>query len=907
MSTWAKATYSSAGGNRPNFGVAIDVANNHVYSLESIGAGVIGLVRRFYDTGDIDLAVKITDTTTKPNFPEASAFSGPILLCDPGDSAEETALYFHYEQQDISGTNDYGFLVKVNGNGVIQWHKRFQNEPLSSPHQIAQDANNIYLTTLHNLGGIPQVNVYTYVHSFDKSTGAKNWTQYLGSDQFFQPTGLCIDENNSHGYVTGYKYSTSGAGTIYASKIVKFSTSTGAFVWGRMLSYNYSTNGVKIRHPRLDSDGDLYVCTERQPQVNGGTHSTSDSAQDQLQGSGIMKISSSGTMQWSYDYTNAMQITDMMILQSGDSGGEDQIVVTGRQVEAPNFSSVDGFEYHQVWGLDTLGTQQWAYQFDTTENLSYWNGDFESLSSHHMTLTSDVENNGFFITANFEPERPDGTNTDRTLAVTIRRNADGSDEWNTPLTGLWQGKGNTSYQSISTGTAYTLTYPYSLSTFTSGWGSYSMIVSNHVVATTSTDTDAVDYTINRYIQLENENYTSDHQLTNLVGFGLFGDYDVTADHQTSALGNVAFDGIAPFSSDHQQSASAGNTVGFPDPGRYVDETYVTDTYVDSGFDADMTQRFASRNVFSGLAGYKVVGILDADSDHQSNLAGGLNFEIQETLSTQNIIDLNTSVTQDGDLSINTDSQTSTVGGLALFGLLNSLSQNNIFVDATNEIVPEANLLADAQFETTPGFLLSLGSVQYDADAQFTIDQTAGTTAGLIFDGSASFDSDHILSGLVGLLVRPGTQTFTAQHQINVIAGYLQSLASSIQSDHQTTMVPTILQSAAQAFMQSQHQIDITTGRILFTQFDNASDFQISIVGRRIEAADPYRAIEVPSETRIDIVVQETRIKSISVETRVNTIEQETQLFKVPSETRNLKVLPDSTIKYRTGKVIAERI
>ena len=157
------------------------------------------------------------------------------------------------------------------------------------------------------------------------------------------------------------------------------------------------------------------------------------------------------------------------------------------------------------------------------------------------------------------------------------------------------------------------------------------------------------------------------------------------------------------------------------------------------------------------------------------------------------------------------------------------------------------------------------------------------------------------------MIKPGTQTFTSQHQINVVTGFLQQFASSIAADHQASIVPTLLREAAQAFMQSQHQIDITTGRILFTQFDNPSDTQIPIVGRRIEAADPYRAIEVPSETRINIVMQETRIKQVSVETRVNSIQQESKLFKVPSETRNLKVLPDSTIRSRTGKVIAERI
>lgn len=899
MSTWAKGSYT-VGDDRIPLGVAIDPANNYTYELQwqrDFGGTTqeyLSLVRRFYDTGEMDIAVRAQDSDNKVIAPEYH--SGNLIICDPGDSAETTYLYFTYTQQFTSGLDQCN-LVKINGDGVIQWQKTF-NGGSAGANSIDQDNDNIYLCFQMTHGII---NNPTNIASVAKSDGSRNWHRYFSS-YFFEPQGMVIDTANSVGYFTGYQYSTGGPGGYLDSKIVKFNTSDGSKVWSRELSRGPTGASAKLRHPRLDSDGNLYVTTQMEAQKDRG--GPNDSADGILNGSGLIKVNPSGTLQYSYQYTSPMLFTDMCILRSNDSDGADTIVVYGQQVDAPDTSSVDGWEFQALIGIDTDGDQTFKFDLEASNSSSNWGGDFANLTSNsrNTKLLADSNSGGFLLHNIFAPVSPDND-----IVVLMRRNADGTDTWDTPLTGTYSSYGSTSYTAGSTSSKYNLSANYTLSTDSGTLSAISVTYTNNSLGSFSTDSTINDYTINRYIQLENENYTSDHQLTNLVGFALFGDYDQSADHQTSALGNVAFDGIAPFSSNHQQSASAGNTVGFPDPGIYVDETYVTDTYVDSGFDADMTQRFASRNVFSGLAGYKVVGILDADSDHQSNLAGGLNFEIQETLSTQNIIDLNTSVTQDADLSINTDSQTSTVGGLALFGLLNSLSQNNIFVDATNEIVPEANLLADAQFETTPGFLLSLGSVQYDADAQFTIDQTTGTTAGLIFDGSASFDSDHILSGLVGLLIQPGTQTFTAQHQINVIAGYLKSLASSIQSDHQTTMVPTILQSAAQAFMQSQHQIDITTGRILFTQFDNASDFQISIVGRRIEAADPYRAIEVPSETRIDIVVQETRIKSISVETRVNTIEQETQLFKVPSETRNLKVLPDSTIKYRTGKVIAERI
>ena len=905
MSTWAKGAYT-VGDERIPLGVAIDPANNYTYELQwqrDFGGTTVeylSLVRRFYDTGAIDIAVRAQDSDNLVVDPEYH--SGNLIICDPGDSAETTYLYFTYTQQTspIQQVN----VVKINGDGVIQWQKTF-NGNAAGACAIDQDSDNIYLCFQMTHGIITGP---SNIASIAKSDGSRNWHKYFSS-YFFQPQGMVIDTANSVGYFTGYQYSTGGPGLAYDSKIIKFNTSDGSKVWSRELGGGVTGQSAKLRHPRLDSDGNLYVTTQMEAQRDFG--GPSDSSEDILNGSGVMKINSSGTLQWAKDYVSPMVFTDMCILRSNDSDGADTIVVYGQQVDPPDTSSVDGWELQSVIGIDTDGDQLYKYDLDATHspvNYNYWGGDNANLTQNSKVskLLPDTNTGGFLLQLRFDPQAPAGSSS-HPMTVLMRRNSDGTDTWNTILTGLYQGEGSTSYTAGSTSSSYTLSTPYTLSTDSGTLSAISVTYNNNSLGTFSTDSSINDYTINRYQQLENEDFVSQHNITNLVGFGLFGETDHTSQNQFTPLCNVAFDGIAPFSSDHQQTASAGNTVGFPDPGRYVDETYVTDSYVDAGFDADMTQRFNTRNIFSGLAGYKVAGIFDVDSDHQTTLSGGRLFSIDETLDTDHQIDLTTSVTQDADVTVNTDSQTSVVGGLALFGLLNLLSENNIFVDATNEIVPEANLLADAQFETTPGFLLSLGNVQYDADAQFTIDQTTGTTAGLIFDGSVSFDSDHILSGLGGLLVEPGTQTFTAQHQINVIAGYLKQLASSIASDHQTTMVPTILQAAAQAFMQSQHQIDITTGRILFTEFNNASDFQISIVGRRIEAADPYRAIEVGSETRIDIVVQETRIKQVSVETRVNSIQQESKLFMVPSETRNLKVLPDSTIKYRTGKVIAERI
>lgn len=900
MSTWVKGSFSSSGSRSP-FGIAIDPSNNYIFELHNGGSGSLHFVRRFYDTGNIDIALTATDPDNKVVAPEYH--SGNMIVCDPGDSAETTYLYFTYTQQFTSGLDQCN-LVKINGDGVIQWQKTF-NGNSAGANSIDQDSDNIYLCFQMTHGVILGP---TNIASVAKSDGSLNWHQYFSS-YYFQPQGMVIDTANSVGYFTGYQYNTGGPGNSGDSKIVKFNTSDGSKVWSRELSQGPTGSSAKLRHPRLDSDGNLYVTTQMEAQKDAG--GPNDSADGILNGSGLIKVNSSGTLQYSYQYTSPMLFTDMCILRSNDSDGADTIVVYGQQVDAPDTSSVDGWEFQALIGIDTDGDQIYKYDFEITNtnvnDIGYWGLDSGNLTKNSINtkLLADTNTGGFLLSNQLQPLKSSNDN----ITVIMRRNADGTDTWNTPLTGSDFGSTNatTSYTAGSTSSKYNLSTNYTLSTDSGTMSATSVSYNNNGLGSFSTDSTISDTTINRYQQLENENFTSQNSNTNLVGFAHFGQTDHTSQNQTTPLGNVQFDGIAPFTSQHQQTVTANNTVGFPDFGDYVDSSYVADSYVDAGLQVTMTQQFNSRNTLTPLVGFKAAGNLDVSSDQQTTLSGGRIFVINETLSSDQQIDFVGGVTVDADLTLNTDTQTSNLGGLALFGVLNSLSQNSIFVDATNEIIPNANISADAQIDATPGFLLSSGSVTYNADAQITLDQTTGSTAGLLFDGQASFDSRHIFNGLVGLLIKPGTQTFTSQHQINVVTGFLQQFASSIAADHQASVVPTLLREAAQAFMQSQHQIDITTGRILFTQFDNTSDTQITIVGRRIEAADPYRAIEVPSETRINIVMQETKIKEVSIETRVNSIQQESKLFKVPSETRNLKVLPDSTIRSRTGKVIAERI
>lgn len=402
--------------------------------------------------------------------------------------------------------------------------------------------------------------------------------------------------------------------------------------------------------------------------------------------------------------------------------------------------------------------------------------------------------------------------------------------------------------------------------------------------------------------------TSYYETNLFIIDGVNGDSLPTLQQNTTVTVDADLFKASPVSASSQTATSqtGANTVGFPNP-QYIADTYVDDTYVGITFDAQMEQVFSSRDTLSALGGRAQYASASVTSDHQTSLSGGriqpattsFNSDAQVLTSAGRI--RSTTYTFD---SIN---QFSSLGGNAIEGVLSMLSDSQATGTATVEIIPDANIFADSQINTVAGYLQPSGSLILGTDAQYTIDQTLGTTAGIIFSGASSIASDHATSLLGGLNLQVTTNLST-ENAIQIIGGYLKQLSATFDVDHDWYAQPTLYESTAQAVLNSETQTSLLIN-VTFTARDTTlnTDHQFTSIGKILQAVDPYRAIDIASELRKIIIQAEIRTEATDNESRINKINQETRLDTIDSETRKVYVYDDKTIIRRTNRRVGDRI
>ena len=361
-----------------------------------------------------------------------------------------------------------------------------------------------------------------------------------------------------------------------------------------------------------------------------------------------------------------------------------------------------------------------------------------------------------------------------------------------------------------------------------------------------------------------------------------------------------------FASTITQTSTARNIVGFPDLD-YVVDNYVADSYVGITFDAAMNQSFSARSVFDTLGGLARFGTSSISASSAINNETGLIFDESMSATASSIFASTGGRLQTTTYNFAADAQFNALGGNAIVAVISVTSDSQASGTATVEIIPDANIIADTAINTVAGYLQTSGTLTLGADAQYVVDQTAGTTAGILFSGQASIATDMtaVLQGGLNFVVSTSLDIETAT---NVVGGYLKTFASSIAADAQTTIIPTLLKQTAQAQITSSHQTNFLLN-VNFTAKDTNinTSTQTSASGRILQAVDPFRAIDIASELRKIIVQAELRDDQINSESRINKINQETRKETMLSETRKAEIYNDKTIVQRSNRRVGDRI
>jgi len=157
------------------------------------------------------------------------------------------------------------FIYKYNNSGVLQWQKisSANANSLSAYGMTTDSSGNSYIAVLDNVGGSPQT-WYGLLIKID-STGALVWQKRVGTSGVINYFLAPHIDSSGNIYAVGYNI----AGNI---GVFKFDSS-GNLTWTRRMV------GGEGRAVTSDSSGNIYVASE-------GSSSQ------------IMKINSSGTLQW---------------------------------------------------------------------------------------------------------------------------------------------------------------------------------------------------------------------------------------------------------------------------------------------------------------------------------------------------------------------------------------------------------------------------------------------------------------------------------------------------------------------------------------------------------------------------------------------------------------------------------
>jgi hypothetical protein len=316
------------------------LAQNYSWSFEIkwVGTKQLGTSNEDYATGvatDSSGNVYVTGYTGKMNSPTLEGLDG----------------------NTNAGVYD-PFVVKYNSFGIKQWTKQLGTSGWDEANGVATDSSgNVYVTghTEYGLDGNSSAGGYDLFVVKYNSSGAKQWTQQLGTSSSDQAKGVATDSSGNV-YVTGYTLGGLDNNTNAGSSdlfVVKYNSS-GAKQWTQQLgtSSGDSANGIAT-----DSSGNVYVTGY----TSGGLDNNTNAGSSDLF---VVKYNSSGAKQWSQQFGSSS--SDQAKGVATDSSGN--VYVTGYTSGGLDNNTNAGGNDLFVVKYNSEGVKQWTQQLGSSSS-----------------------------------------------------------------------------------------------------------------------------------------------------------------------------------------------------------------------------------------------------------------------------------------------------------------------------------------------------------------------------------------------------------------------------------------------------------------------------------------------------------------------------------------------------------
>jgi uncharacterized delta-60 repeat protein len=382
-------------------GVTVDSSNNIYVTGRTTG----GLDEKT-NSGSFDLfLVKYNSSGTK-QWTQQLGTSG----IDYGngvtvDSSGNIYVTGHTEGVLDSNTNSGGrdiFLVKYNSSGAKQWTQQLGSSSHESGESIAVDSsNNIYVAGYAE-GGLDS---NTYSGSKDiilvkyNSSGTKQWTKQLGTSGENNGQGVVVDSSDNI-YVTGYTQngldgnSSLGGNDIFLAKYYD----NGTKQWTKLLGSSGHDYGQGIA---VDSSDNIYITGF----TSGGLDNNTSSGSDDII---LVKYYDNGTKQWTQQLGTSLY--DIAYEVSVDSS--DNIYVTGFTSGGLDNNTNSGQTDIFLVKYNSSGTKQWTQQLGT------------SLYEYANGVTVDSSDN-IYVTGSTSGGLDGNTNSGDNDIFLVKYNSDG--------------------------------------------------------------------------------------------------------------------------------------------------------------------------------------------------------------------------------------------------------------------------------------------------------------------------------------------------------------------------------------------------------------------------------------------------------------------------------------------------
>jgi len=288
-------------------------------------------------------------------------------------------------------------VVSLDKEGVENWQKKYVYSTYDSGgfKWIGVDSSdNIYISTAYNLGLGASFDIALFKAS--ASTQAVLAQAGISSSSNDSPSKVSVDSSGNVYQTLRYN-----DGTVNTAGLAKYNSSL-SLDW--IYKFNDGTNLSEFRATTVDSSGYIYA---------GGYAKEAGTNEYRPY---LVKLNSSGTVQWSVKTTNTISTTQDAI----DYGGliRDIIVDSSDNVYISIASTVSSFgvtQHLHVLKFNSSGTVQWHKQFSSTGSSPD-----DTSANLDMCITT-----GGVLVACWD----DGTESPATTAVVGLSPSDGSVSW----------------------------------------------------------------------------------------------------------------------------------------------------------------------------------------------------------------------------------------------------------------------------------------------------------------------------------------------------------------------------------------------------------------------------------------------------------------------------------------------